>query len=156
MQRASFSFQNIITETYTEDCLTTFFNVANETYSVEIRQNKDNPGLYRMIHPYAAYGAATDKEYYIEIDATDPEGVYIPGIYGTGFEAGYGEVSITSMAYYYMANQGVSLEDVKGGSHPGRAPRRVPPPRRRRPAWRPSTARWASRRSWPRPGRRRS
>ncbi|MBE6298064.1 MAG: hypothetical protein E7088_06210 [Bacteroidales bacterium] len=105
--------------TYTEDCLTTFFNVANETYSVEIRQNKDNPGLYRMIHPYAAYGAATDKEYYIEIDATDPEGVYIPGIYGTGFEAGYGEVSITSMAYYYMANQGVSLEDVKGAGYCG-------------------------------------
>lgn len=100
--------------TYTEDCLTTFFNVANETYPVEVRQNKDNPGLYRIIHPYAAYGADTSKEYFIEIDATDPEGVYIPGVYGTGFDAGYGEISITSMAYYYMATQGSTLEDVKG------------------------------------------
>lgn len=100
--------------TYTEDCLTTFFNVANETYPVEVRQNKDNPGLYRIIHPYAAYGADTSKEYFIEIDATDPEGVYIPGVYGTGFDAGYGEISITSMAYYYMASQGSTLEDVKG------------------------------------------
>ncbi len=105
--------------TYTEDCLTTFFDVANETYPVEVRQNKDNPGLYRIIHPYAAYGADTSKEYFIEIDATDPEGVYIPSVYGTGFDAGYGEISITCMAYYYMATQGVSLEDVKGAGYCG-------------------------------------
>ena len=105
--------------TYTEDCLTTFFEVANETYPVEVRQNKDNPGLYRIIHPYAAYGADTSKEYFIEIDATDPEGVYIPSVYGTGFDAGYGEVSITSMAYYYMATQGASLEDVKDAGYCG-------------------------------------
>ncbi len=105
--------------TYTEDCLTTFFNVANETYPVEVRQNKDNPGLYRIIHPYAAYGADTSNEYFIEIDATDPEGVYIPRICGTGFDAGYGEISITCMAYYYMATQGVSLEDVKGAGYCG-------------------------------------
>ena len=104
--------------TYTEDCLTTFFDVANETYPVEVRQNKDNPGLYRIVHPYAAYGAATDKEYYIEIDATDPEGVYIPGVYGTGFDAGYGEISITSMVYY-MANQGKSLEELKDAGYCG-------------------------------------
>ena len=105
--------------TYTEDCLTTFFNVENETYPVEVRQNKDNPGLYRIIHPYAAYGAATDKEYYIEIDATDPEGVYIPGVYGTGLDAGYGEISITSMVYYYMATQGMSLEELKDAGYCG-------------------------------------
>lgn len=105
--------------TYTEDCLTTFFDVPNETYPVEVRQNKDNPGLYRIIHPYAAYGADTSKEYFIEIDATDPEGVYIPNVYGTGLDAGKGEVSITSMAYYYMATQGASLEDVKDAGYCG-------------------------------------
>ena len=105
--------------TYTEDLLTTFFKVANETYPVEVRQNKDNPGLYRVIHPYAAYGADTESEYFFEIDATDPEGVYIPGVYGTGLDAGYGEVSITSMAYYYMATKGASLEDVKGAGYCG-------------------------------------
>ena len=100
--------------TYTDDILTTFFNVSNEVYQVEVRQNKDNPGLYRVIHPYAAYGADTSKEYFFEIDATDPEAVYIPGVYGTGLNAGYGEISITSMAYYYMATQGYTFEDVKG------------------------------------------
>lgn len=105
--------------TYTEDCLTTFFELPNETYPVEVRQNKDNPGLYRIIHPYAAYEADTSKEYFIEIDATDPEGVYIPSVYGTGLDVGYGEVSITSMAYYYMATQGASLEDVKDAGYCG-------------------------------------
>ena len=106
--------------TYTEDCVTTFFKVENLSYQVEVRENKDKPGLYRVINPYgAAYpyneegDYDTSKEYFIEIDATDPEGVYIPGIYGTGMNWGSGEFSITSMAYYYMATQGASLEDVK-------------------------------------------
>ena len=104
---------------YTEDCLTTFFDVANETYPVEVRQHKDYPGLFRVIHPYAAYGADTSKEYFIEIDATDPEAVIIPGVYGTGLDAGKGEVSITSMAYYYMATQGATKEDVKDAGYTG-------------------------------------
>ena len=104
---------------YTEDCLTTFFDVQNESYKVEVREHKDQPGLYRVIHPYGAYGADTSKEYFFEIDATDPEGVYIPGVYGTGLDAGYGEVSITSLAYYYMAAQGATHEDVKGAGYCG-------------------------------------
>ncbi|MBE6285337.1 MAG: hypothetical protein E7093_02670 [Bacteroidales bacterium] len=99
--------------TYTDDCLTTFFNVANETYPVEVRQNKDNPGLYRIIHPYAAYGAATDKEYYIEIDATDPEGVWIEGWQSTGLDVGNGVMSITSMAWYQANRLGATKAEVK-------------------------------------------
>ena len=104
---------------YTEDCLTTFFNVENETYPVEVRQHKDYPGLFRVIHPYAAYGADTSKEYFIEIDATDPEAVIIPGVYGTGLDVGYGEVSLSSVAYYYMATEGATKEDVKDSGYTG-------------------------------------
>lgn len=103
---------------YTEDCLTTFFGVPNETYPVEVREHKDNPGLYRIIHPYAAYGADTSSEYFIEIDARDPEGVYIPGAYGTGFDAGYGEIGISSMVYFYM-NQGEQFDDLKDAGYCG-------------------------------------
>ena len=106
--------------TYTEDCMTTFFNVENLSYQVEVRESKETPGVYRMINPYGAaypYNAEGDydasKEYYIEIDARDPEGVYINDVYGTGMDWGYGEVSITSMVYYYMATQGATLEDCK-------------------------------------------
>lgn len=104
---------------YTEDCLTTFYEVANETYPVEVRQHKDYPGLFRVIHPYEAYGADTSKEYFIEIDATDPEAVIIPGVYGTGLDTGYGEISLTSMAYFYMATQGATKEDVKDAGYTG-------------------------------------
>ncbi len=97
---------------YTEDCLTTFFNVPNETYPVEVREHKDNPGLYRIIHPYAAYGADTSSEYFIEIDARDPEGVYIPGAYSTGLDAGYGEIGISSIVCYYM-DQGEQFDALK-------------------------------------------
>ena len=112
--------------TYTEDLVTTFFNVENLSYQVEVRENKDKPGLYRVINPYgAAYpyneegDYDTSKEYFFEIDATDPEGVYIPGLYGTGMDWSYGEFSITSMAYYYMVAEGATFEDVKEAGHCG-------------------------------------
>lgn len=112
--------------TYTEDCVTTLFNVENVSYQVEVRENTNQPGLYRIINPYGAaypYNAEgdydTSKEYFIEIDATDPEGVYIPGIYGTGMNWGYGEFSITSMAYYYMASNGATFEEVKDAGYCG-------------------------------------
>lgn len=112
--------------TYTEDCVTTFFDVENVSYQVEVRENTNQPGFYRIINPYGAaypYNAEgdydTSKEYFIEIDATDPEGVYIPGIYGTGMNWGYGEFSIGSMAYYYMAAQGATFEEVKDAGYCG-------------------------------------
>ena len=112
--------------TYTEDCVTTFFNVENVSYQIEVRENTNQPGLYRIINPYGAaypYNAEgdydTSKEYFIEIDATDPEGVYIPGIYGTGMNWGYGEFSIGSMAYYYMASNGATFEEVKDAGYCG-------------------------------------
>lgn len=105
--------------TYTEDCMTTFFDVENLSYQVEVRENKDQPGLFRIINPYGAaypYNEEGDydasKEYFIEIDATNPEAVYIPGLYGTGMNWGYGEVSISSMAYLYMVRDGAALEDI--------------------------------------------
>lgn len=112
--------------TYVEDCMTTFFNVENLAYQVEVRENKDQPGLFRIINPYGAaypYNSEGDfdasKEYYIEIDATDPEGVYIPGYYGTGMNWGYGEVSISSKAHYYMTENGATFQDVKDNGYCG-------------------------------------
>ena len=112
--------------TYTEDCVTTYFNVENVSYQIEVREKTDQPGLYRIINPYgAAYpyneegDYDTSKEYFIEIDATDPEGVYMPGIYGTGMNWGYGEFSISSLAYYYMATNGATFEEVKDAGYCG-------------------------------------
>ena len=112
--------------TYTEDCFTTFFKVENLEYKVEVLENKDQPGLYRVINPYGAaypYNEEGDydasKAYFFEIDATDPTAVYIPGIYDLGCDWGYGNFSISSLAYYYMAAKGATLEDVKAAGFCG-------------------------------------
>ncbi len=54
-------------------------------YYVEVQENNDTPGLYRMVNPYAPgtypyYTYATyddSKDYYVEINATDPDHVFI-------------------------------------------------------------------------------
>ena len=102
--------------TYTDDIMTPFLTEPqNYTYPVEVRENKDQPGLFRVINPFAMFGADTSKEYFIEIDATDPEGVWIEGTWEVGLDIGAGPMSITSMAWYQVANnEGATKEDVKG------------------------------------------
>lgn len=84
------------------------------TYEVEVQENQNNPGMYRMINPYTdafPYGGPADKDYYIEINATDPEYVLID-VQETGYAFDtQGMVSILN----YSAN-GVSKDDaVKAG-----------------------------------------
>lgn len=102
--------------TYTDDIMTPFLTEPqNYTYPVEVRENKDQPGLFRVINPFAMFGADTSKEYFIEIDATDPEGVWIEGTWEVGLDIGAGPMSITSMAWYQVANtEGATKEDAKG------------------------------------------
>lgn len=100
--------------TYTDDIMTPFMEEpTNYSYPVEVRENKDQPGLFRVINPFEAFGADTSKEYYIEIDATDPEGVWIEGTWEVGLDIGAGPMSITSMAWYQANAAGAAKEDVK-------------------------------------------
>lgn len=111
--------------TFVEDCMTTFFKVENVSYAVEIQESLENPGIYRLVNAYGAaypyneegdYDAANN--YYIEINAQDPEGVYITRS-NTGMAwSAYGEVTIWSLANYYM-NRGQSLEEVKAAGYCG-------------------------------------
>lgn len=111
--------------TFVEDCMTTFFKVENVAYAVEIQENLEKPGVYRLVN---AYGKAypfneegdydATKDYYIEINAQDPEGVYIT-LSNTGMAwSDYGEVSIWSLASYYM-EKGKTLEEVKAAGYCG-------------------------------------
>ena len=97
---------------YTEDLITTFFKVENVTYDVEVQENVETPGIYRLVNAYGAaypYNAEGDydasKDYYIVIDARNPEQVSIDLSY-TGMNWGYGEFFVWSMAQYAMANGG--------------------------------------------------
>lgn len=93
---------------YTEDIVTALYNIDNVTYEVEIQENSEIPGYYRLVNPYGAsypynyVGWYDDtKNYYMYIDATNPDKVSIP-LFMTGTNWGYGEFCIMSLAYYYM------------------------------------------------------
>lgn len=95
--------------TYTEDIMTSFYNVQNLSYEVEIQENLLQPGLFRLVNPYGKaypYNEPGDwdesKNYYLEINATDPDFVYIMP-QGMGLNWGKGELFFADMAGFYIA-----------------------------------------------------
>lgn len=118
-------WQSLGMATYREDLMTTFYNVDNLTYAVEIEANTENPGLYRLVNPYgAAYPYNDEGEYdtsenhYMVIDAQNPEAVTIQQTY-TGMNWGYGEVFVWSLADYYL-NQGSTAEEIAEAGYFGK------------------------------------
>lgn len=105
--------------TYTDGFVTTFYNVQNLTYQVEVEKNVKKEGLYRLVNPYGeAYGYNgpgdwdDSRNYYLEINAMDPQGVYIP-TQALGFDWGNGMFSASSLAYIFMMDYGYDVETLK-------------------------------------------
>ena len=104
---------------YTEDFLVGLFEgMENLTYEVEVEESIDNPGKYRLVNPYGEafpYNSPADydatQDYYMVINAQDPEGVYIP-LQSVGCDWGYGDWAVYSYASYYL-DGGYSLDEVK-------------------------------------------
>lgn len=69
--------------TYTDDFMPALSDeVGPETFEVKIQQNNEYPGVYRLVDVYGPKGygfpyADATKNYFIHIDATDPEGVLL-------------------------------------------------------------------------------
>ena len=91
---------------YTDDVVGPFFSADPITYEVEVQENEDVAGHYRMVnaygegYPYNDPGDWDDtKDYYLEIHAENPEEVYIP-YQDLGLAWGYGMFSIWSFADY--------------------------------------------------------
>lgn len=107
---------------YTDDLVLPLFGNNPMTYYVEVLENKDVPGLFRMVDPYGpeqplySYASSYEAGSYIEIDATDPEGVWIEGWQSTGLDVqSNGLMEVTSKAWYEVANnEGSTKEDAKG------------------------------------------
>jgi len=111
---------------YTDDLFVPLYSddVADiPTYDVEILQNKDNPGLFRLKnaygagYPYNEPGDYDENDVFIEIDATDPDGVFI-NEQSMGVDWGDGTAYIYSYASYYMDN-GKTLDQVKQAGYCG-------------------------------------
>lgn len=106
------------TALYTEDLMTTLYKVDNPTYEVEIQENSENPGVYRLVNPYGEaypYNEPGDwdssQNHYLVINAQDPEGVFIDQ-QKMGLNWGDGALIVSSLAANDLG-QGATLEEVK-------------------------------------------
>ena len=104
---------------YTDDIILPGFGNSPMSYYVEVLENQDQPGLFRMVDPYGPefplYPYASSYENcHIEIDATDPEGVWIEGWQSTGLDVqNNGLMEVTSMAWYQANKQGATKDEAK-------------------------------------------
>ncbi len=112
---------------YGEDIIASFLSYAGQTYSpceyyVEVQECDTLPGLYRLVDPYGpdvytlpefmTYATAEDH-YYLYVDATDPECVVIEDQYFGVDLVEYGGLYVQNEAYYYMARDGYTMEELK-------------------------------------------
>ena len=110
--------------TYSEDCISTFWSTGVTTYTVEIQENDNQPGYYRLVNPYGEVYPYNDpgdwddsQDWYLEIHAEDPDAVYMY-MQETGMDWGYGMITIGSFAGYYM-NYGYTLDEMKSEGYTG-------------------------------------
>ena len=106
---------------YTDDLVLPLFEgFSAMSYYVEVLENKEQPGMFRLVdlygsehplYPYSTY----EEGSYIEIDATDPEGVWFEGIQSTGMDvSGNGLMSLMSLGWYTVqTTEGATKEDAK-------------------------------------------
>lgn len=113
--------------TYTEDIMASVFQYPEVcTYSVEIQESDDTPGLYRLVNPYKSAWPYWDvyqdmsngKDNYLVVNATDPTAVYIersPMNYILEGDA----LVISSYAYELLLNGAGTLAQLKASGYCG-------------------------------------
>ena len=108
---------------FTDDIVAPLFGVEPVTYEVEILEHSGNPGLYRVMNPYSnsVYPYAEDdcaaEGLYLEVNATDAEGVYIQ--YQTlGFDWGYGEFGFETVGASLLSDY--EFDTIKGAGYFGK------------------------------------
>ena len=86
---------------------------------------KSGAGYYRLVNPYGEayeYNEPGDwddsQDYYLEINAMNPDFVYIPFQY-VGVDWGGGELGILDFAYYRLAFSGWTVDQVKSAGYGG-------------------------------------
>lgn len=107
--------------TFRENLVSSVYGAPAITYEVEIEKNIVEKGIYRLINPFGEaypYNDSGDwdetKDYYMVIDATDPDYVWVPAFEG-GLDWGNGPMTIASFVQYYLDN-GTALDALKAGA----------------------------------------
>ena len=95
---------------YTDQIIAPVYQLPAVSYYVPIEKNTLKEGLYRLVNPYLEafpYNEPGDYDasgtnYYIQIDAQDPDIVVIPQ-QEAGVDWGYGIMSVGSLGWYYLS-----------------------------------------------------
>ncbi len=95
---------------YTDDFMCAVFNTGNPTYPVKVQERDDQKGMFRVINAYGEgypYNDPGDwdasKDYYMLINATDPERVFIsPADMKLGLDWSYGPIHVLNLAGNYV------------------------------------------------------
>lgn len=86
--------------------------------NVDVQRNIKNPALMRISSPYASFTDYTvtheGHEHYIYLDVTNPDEVKV-SLSLTGFDAGYGHITIESMNSYYSSSTAAELKQAGFG-----------------------------------------
>jgi hypothetical protein len=105
-------WQSIGTGTFTDNFVVTMYGPDQETvfepmsYEVEVLENNEQPGLYRVVNAYEKVAEFLECDYSpasLEINASDPEGVYFT-MQETGVDDGDGMVYVASYGGYAIDN----------------------------------------------------
>lgn len=102
-------WRNIGTGKLTDDLVSGHYkNLTSQTMDVQVEENIEKPGYYRLVDPYAKYeGYENDHEndhtHYIYINAMLKNQVYVEES-PIGLDYGYGTMRISSLAYNAISN----------------------------------------------------
>lgn len=102
--------------TYTDAYMCSIFVLTEDNfpyqYDVEIQENSNIPGYYRLVNPYGpntpfgqysdVFSFDTSQDYYLYIDASDPDVVSIPESPQGLYYGSYGNLICSMMAYYWL------------------------------------------------------
>lgn len=103
---------------YTDDIVSSMYDLDPVSYEVEVQENSEIPGKYRIVapydskYPYASEATSVAEGTYLVIDATDPEGVIIEP-QDLGIDMGDGPFSFCSWGYYMHAEGGYDYGTLK-------------------------------------------
>ena len=110
---------------YNEDLFAGYYEgLPQVELQVELQENKNTQGYYRLVNPYAEYeGNCIENHdghnHYIYIHAEDPQAVWVENSpIGIDFGDDYGEARVTSNVAL-MLEYGLSLEEAIAGSEEG-------------------------------------
>ena len=106
---------------YTDDLLTFYTGAAPLVYPVKLQERDDQKGIFRMVNAYGEDYPWNDpgnwdasKDYYIIINATDPEKVYIsPSAVDMGLAWQYGKFYTLNLAGNYVELAEASTDAAK-------------------------------------------